>query len=232
MAMAGMTVGRGQQKGVRGQLVRGVARILAIEAEHVFGRREGIQHHAAQDGRPDRVQPELERGDHAEVAAAAPDGPEQVRVFAFACRQELALGGNDVGGQKVVTGKPVRAQEPAQTAAERQAGHAGMGNRAPGGRQPERLRFLIERAPQQARFGARRPPGRVHPNPLHRRQIDHQAAVTHGVSGDVVPAATDRHQQIVRPGELDRSRQRRPLPDNARISAGRRSIIVFQTVRA
>ena len=54
--------------------------------------------------RADRVQLELEAGDHAEVAAAAADRPEQVGVLVGAGAHRLAVGGHDVGGEQVVDG--------------------------------------------------------------------------------------------------------------------------------
>jgi hypothetical protein len=40
---------------------------------------------------------------------------------------------------------------------------------------------------------------------LHPRQVDHEAALTHRVARDVVAAATNRHEQIVVTGEIDRA---------------------------
>src|SRR3546814_4155031 len=55
-----------------------------------------------QDGGSDRVEAEFERGDHAEVAAAAPQRPEQVGVLVLRRPQPLALGRHDVDGEQVV----------------------------------------------------------------------------------------------------------------------------------
>ena len=56
---------------------------LAVEPQHVAGVLELEEHRAAVDVL-DRVQPELERGHDAEVAAAAAERPEQVRVLRLA----------------------------------------------------------------------------------------------------------------------------------------------------
>ena len=79
-----------------------------------------------------------------------------------------------------------------------------VGDDAAGGRQAERLRLAVELAPGDAALGARRPPRRVDAHALHRRQVDHQAAVADGVAGDVVAAAADR-----RPAGRARGRSRR-----------------------
>ena len=60
--------------------------------------------------RADRMQPERERGDHAEVAAAAAHRPEQVGVLLGAGRDEAAVGQHHVGRQQVVDGQAVLAR--------------------------------------------------------------------------------------------------------------------------
>src|SRR3546814_4138277 len=65
-----------------------------------------------QNGGPDGVQAELERGDHAEVAAAAPQRPKQVGVLVLGRPQQLAVGGHDVDGEEVVDREAVLAHQP------------------------------------------------------------------------------------------------------------------------
>ena len=67
----------------------------------------------------DRVEPELEAGRDAEVAAAAADRPEQVRIVLGVDAEELAVGGHDLGGEQVVDREAVLADEVADAAAER-----------------------------------------------------------------------------------------------------------------
>ena len=83
----------------------------------------------------DRVQPVLEFGDHAEVAAAAAQRPEQVRVLLGAGPQHLTCGSDDPGGQQVVARQPVLRGEPAEPAAQGQPAYAGVADRAAGGGQ-------------------------------------------------------------------------------------------------
>ncbi len=61
----------------------------------------------------------LEPGRDAEVAAAAADRPEQVRVDARVDTEHLAIGGDDLGGEQVVDREAVLADEVADAAAER-----------------------------------------------------------------------------------------------------------------
>ena len=70
--------------------------------------------------------------------------------------------------------------------------------------EPEGLRLPVE-------VGQRRPrtdPGahrlRIDAHRLHRRQVDHHAAVADGTSGDVVAAAAHRDRQAALVGEADR----------------------------
>jgi hypothetical protein len=67
----------------------------------------GRQDQHAAHNRRDRVQPELEPGRHPEVAAAAADRPEQVRMPLVIDAQQPAVGGHDLGGQQVVDGQAV-----------------------------------------------------------------------------------------------------------------------------
>ena len=71
-------------------------------------------------------------------------------------------------------------------------------------RQAEGLRLVVELAPRHAALRLHRAPRAVDPDALHRREVDHQAAVADGVAGDVVTAPADGHQQMVGPREIDR----------------------------
>jgi hypothetical protein len=72
---------------------------------------------------PDRVEGHLQRGHHAD-AAAAPDRPEQVGLAVGVRPYEMAVGGHDLGRGHAVGGEPVTAGQPADPAAEGVAGHA------------------------------------------------------------------------------------------------------------
>ena len=65
---------------------------------------------------PDRMRPELERGDDAEVAAAATYRPEQIVVLASAGGDDAAVGKYDLRGEQVVERKAVFAHKPAESA--------------------------------------------------------------------------------------------------------------------
>src|SRR5215831_3810049 len=109
----------------------------------------------------------LKGGDHAEVTAAAPDAPEEVRVLAGADVAELAISGDDIGGNEVVTGQTVPARQPADAAAQGEAGDAGVGVGAAGGGQAKGLGLVVEFPPLDTALGSDGAPGGVNPDALH-----------------------------------------------------------------
>jgi hypothetical protein len=64
---------------------------------------------------------------------------------------------------------------------------------------------VVELPPSYAGVGASRASGRIDAHGLRPGQIDHQAAIAHGIARDVVPAAADCHEEIVRAGEVNAS---------------------------
>ena len=64
-------------------------------------------------------------GDHAEVAAAAPQRPEQVGVLVLGRPQQFAVGRHDIDGEEVVDREAVLAHQPADATAE-VARHTGV----------------------------------------------------------------------------------------------------------
>jgi hypothetical protein len=159
---------------------------------------------AGENQRADRVQAVLQRGHHAEVAAAAPQPPEQVGVLVLAGGDELAIGGDHVGRQQVVAGQAALAQQPADPAAEGEAGDAGAGHQAAGDGQAERLGLVVELRPRDPGLGGSPPAGRIDPDALHWRGVDDDPAVGGGKPSDAVGAAADRHLESFAAGELHR----------------------------
>ena len=78
----------------------------------------------AQHDRADRVQVVLERGGDAEVAAAAAQAPEQLRLRAGVDAQPLPVGGDQVDRAQVVDGEPVPAHQVPEPAAQRHSADA------------------------------------------------------------------------------------------------------------
>ena len=69
---------------------------------------------------------------------------------------------------------------------------------AAGRGQAVHLRFAIQLLPQHAALRARRARRDVDVDALHRRQVDHHAAVDRRPAGHVVPAAADGDFEVER----------------------------------
>ena len=89
------------QLGVDRQLVRTGRRKLAIEVQNSPCLRDRVGDEAGEDISL-RMQLELEGGGDAEVAAAAAQRPEEVRMRLAVGGDELAIGGDEVDGEQVV----------------------------------------------------------------------------------------------------------------------------------
>ena len=105
---------------------------------------ERMHDEARQDLRTHRMEPELEGGDDAEIAAAAAQSPKEVRVLGVAGAHKLPVGGDDVGRDEIVDRQSEFARGPAEAAAERQAGDAGRRVDAGRRRKAEFLRLAVE----------------------------------------------------------------------------------------
>jgi len=165
---------------------------------------ERMHDEAGQHLRAERMQLELERGHDAEIAATAPQRPEQVRVLSSARVQELAVGRDDVGRDQVVDGQSELAGGPAEAAAQREAGDAGGRIDAERGDEAELLRLLVEVRERGAGLDASRGGRRVDPHRPHQGQVDEEAAVADRIAGDVVAAAAHGNEQLFVAREIDR----------------------------
>ena len=97
-------------------LVGGIGHVLLDGTQHLARKIPGVEHEGAHHLGTHGMQPVLEGGDHPEVAAPAPNGPEQVRVLLLAGRKETSVGGDHAGGDEVVRGEAVLAPQVADAA--------------------------------------------------------------------------------------------------------------------
>ena len=107
------------------------------------------------------MQPVLQACDDAEVAAAAAQRPEQLRL---GLRVDAALppvGGDDLRREQVVDGQAVLAHEEADAAGERDAADSDRARVAEAGGEPVLARRQGERAGGQPRAGPGRAPGGI-----------------------------------------------------------------------
>ena len=146
---------------------------------------------------------ELEASDNTEVSTATTKPPEEVLVFRIAGVHLTAIRHDDICRQQVVDGHAVLPAQPAEAAAQRQAGHACGRVDAQRRGKAVRLRGRVEVGEGAAGLD-RRPAGiGVHLDALHRREVDHEAAVGDGIARDVVSAPSNRDEQVLRAAELD-----------------------------
>ena len=143
------------------------------------------------------MQCEPERGDDAEVAAAASQRPEQIGVFAGGRLDDAALGGDHLGDKQVVDGEPVFAHEEADSAAEGEPGDAGVAHDAAGGGQTVGLRLVVDVAPESTSLHPGRAIGGVDRHGPHRREVDDDPVVAHSGTGHVVAPAPYGDLQVV-----------------------------------
>ena len=196
----------------------------------------GRVHDRAAEHDPDLVQQILEGGDDAEVPATAAQAPEELLVLVGAGRHELSGGRDDVGRDEVVAGEAVLPHQPADPAAEGEAGDARCRDLSPGRGKPERARLVVEGAPVDAAFSACRHPRGIDANAAHRRQVEHDPAVAGGVAGHTVPAPANGQKHAVLAREVDPGDhvghagatrdQRRPLVEH-RVPRPARLLVAF-----
>lgn len=161
------------------------------------------EHRPAVDG-VDRVQPQLECGDHPEVPASTPQRPEQIFVHVLVGSEDLTIGGDYLGSHDVVAGQAATSAEIPDPTAEGQAGHPSGRDDPAGGGQPVGMGGVVEVAPGRPTTGPGCLLGRVHEHVIHQRQVDHHAAVAGAESRHAVTATPHRHIKAVVPRMVDR----------------------------
>ena len=160
-----------------------------------------------------------------------PRSPQKRSGFSSCARaQQLAVDGDDVGGHQVVDGRAVAAHQPADAAAEREAGDAGVRDDAADRGQAVGLGGGVELAPQDAGAGASGPRLGIDVDRAHRRQVDHEAVVVDRRSRRCCGRRRARPARARGRG-CSAAATSAALAQRA-ISAGRRSIAPFQTLRA
>jgi hypothetical protein len=152
------------------------------------------------------VQREFELRDHAEVAAAALQAPEQLGVLGGAGGEQPPVGGDDVGrkagcrrpGRAAVRAKPLPLprMKPAMPV---------LVTRPPVVARPKACVSAIELAPGDAGLRMHAPRCDVDTHALHGPQVEQESAFDGGVAGYRVTAAAHRKRRV----ELARERDRR-----------------------
>ena len=172
----------------RGKLLGSRLRLGDEGGDH--GGRGRQDQHAADD-RVDLAEAVLEPGRDPEVAAAAADRPEQVRMRLRVHVQQLPVGGHQLGCEEVVDGEPVLADEEADAASERETADPDRARIAEPGREPVRPggSGVLDRSQTRLRPG--RPAGDVDLDRLQLREIEDDPALGDAVAGEAVATAAD-----------------------------------------
>ena len=116
----------------------------------------------------------------------------------------LAAGQHQLEREEVVAGEAVLTGEPADPAAQRQAGHPGLGHDPGRDDQPVRRGRGVDVAEPAAAARVHQLALRIDRDLAQPGQVDGQAAVRHGLARHVVAAAADRGRQAVLAGHVDR----------------------------
>ena len=210
----------------RRQLVGRLGDEVAVEAQHLGRVLERVVDRAGQHGRADRVQPVLERRDDAEVAAAAAQAPEQLGRSCSLAETRSPSAVTTSAASRLSTVAPcLRISQPMPPPSVSPA-------------MPVWVTMPPAVASPCACVAASSSPHRTPPPAravraagstaiaLHRRQVDHQAAVAHGLPGDAVAAAAHRDRQVA----LARESQRRRDVVGARAAGDQRRAAVDRAV--
>ena len=212
---------------------------LAIGAQHLVGLLDRPErrprHHGAH-----RVQPEHERRDDAEVAAAAADRPEQVGVLGRARVRARSVRQDDLGLEHVVDREPVPAAQIADPAAEREAADAGRADDAARRRHADRVGGRVNLPPGRPALDPNGAGVGVDLDAAHRPEVDHDAVVAAAEAAAVVSAAADGEQRVMPARKPDHRRHvvggraagdhRRALVDHRVVQ--RASVVVARVGRA
>ena len=196
------TVGRAQETGVCGKLLRRRRHEVSIELQDFASAIAREEDHSAEHG-VDGLQLILEGRHDAEISAAAAQGPEQVRVFIGAGADEFAVGGHDLEGSNVVDGEAVLSDQPAGAAAERQARDPSVRNDTGWRRQAVNVSFLVEISKLCAALHVSDLVLRVDVDAAHKGQIDDHSVVAESPAADIVSPAPHGDKKVVLPGEVD-----------------------------
>ena len=114
-----------------------------------------------------RMRLEEEARDDAEVAAAAAQRPEEIRMLLAIRGDEAAVGEDDIGLEEVVDGEPELARQVPGAAAQREPGHARAADDPERHGQAESVRRVVDVRGAATRLHPHGPGGGVDPHALH-----------------------------------------------------------------
>jgi hypothetical protein len=149
------------------------------------------------------VQPELELRDDAEVATAASDGPEQVRILLCRHAAYLTVCSHDLCRHQVVDTQTGLPRQPTHAPTERETGHTRVTDQPTRHGQAVLLCRGVHVLPQRASADPRPLLGWIDRHRIQQTQVDHQAIVDSRRARHAVGTAADSDLHAVTFGELD-----------------------------
>ena len=188
-----------------GELVGCRLHEVAVLLQHRLRLIDSEDDEATQQVWTHRMEAELEPRHHAEVPAPATKRPEEVGVLRRACPDDLSVRCDHLRGFEVVDRHAVLAAQPPEAPAEREAGDAGRGVDPQRHGEAMSLRRCIEVTQRRARLHRGAAGRGVDANRPHLREIDDDAVVADGTTGDVVTAAAHGEEQAELACEINRA---------------------------
>ena len=176
---------------------------VGVEIEYLASLCDRPHDHAGQAVAVEGVQLVLELGHHAEVAAAAAQGPEEVFLIVGTGSAHFTIGRDDLGGAQIVDRQAMFAVQASEAAPERVPANPRVRDDARCCDETGLERCRIQRIEQRTATRVRTPGGRVDAYAIHRRQVDHQPVVTGGLARPAVAAAPNGDEQVALTREVD-----------------------------
>jgi len=146
---------------------------------------------------------ETERGDDSEVPTAAAKGPEEIVVCRGTRCKDFALSSYYLAGQKVIDGHPMFANEPTDTAAERESGYPRLWNDSRWDGKAEQMRFAVELSEGRSTLYAYGLICFIDVDGPHAGEVYDNAVVAKGSSADIVATPAYSSEELVFAGEVD-----------------------------
>ena len=149
------------------------------------------------------MQAVLERGDHAEVTAAAAERPEQVCVLSLRGAHDLPVRRHELHRHEAVDREAERALQVPDASAERQPADARVDEGPTCAGQPERLGRGVVLLPGRTTSGDRHALPGVDMDRAHAAEVSDDGGVPDAMAGHAVPAASHRHWESALAGVAD-----------------------------
>ena len=232
---------RGRHDGEREeavQLASSGGKEFAVDGENLGAELGGPERWAGDD-RAHLVQPEEERGDDSEVAAAAPDRPVEIGVLVGAGADALAACQHELRLEQVVDRESALPGQVAETTAQGETADPRGRDDPAGCREPMLVGGTVDFTPGAAPADPNGPGPRIDLDLLQQREVDDDPVVAGSQSGAVVATTPDSQEQVVVTGERDGpcdvvricapGDERRPLVDHGVVHRPR--LVVVGVVR-